>query len=209
MPVNDFIDVFREEHRQLRDMLLGLIDAFESSDSERVRQGIEQMTAHAAPHFQYEQEALYPALADVHGESYVEKLIEEHEQALEAAWQLAELAEQEELDEATAEYGLELVRQLLPHVSDRDGLAVMVEVLEPEAVEKLHKAQKESKKGRVSLAGLTGRTKKSAAKGKKDSRVTAKNRKATTVPKQSAKASRARTPKAPKRRPPKGDKRGR
>jgi Hemerythrin HHE cation binding domain len=209
MPVNDFIDVFREEHRQLRDMLLGLIDAFESSDSERVRQGIEQMTAHAAPHFQYEQEALYPALADVHGESYVEKLIEEHEQALEAAWQLAELAEQEELDEATAEYGLELVRQLLPHVSDRDGLAVMVEVLEPEAVEKLHKAQKESKKGRVSLAGLTGRTKKSAAKGKKDSRVTAKNRKAPTVPKQSAKASRARTPKAPKRRPPKGDKRGR
>jgi hypothetical protein len=209
MPVNDFIDVFREEHRQLRDMLLGLIDAFESSDSERVRQGIEQMTAHAAPHFQYEQEALYPALAAVHGESYVEKLIEEHEQALDAAWQLAELAEQEELDEATAEYGLELVRQLLPHVSDRDGLAVMVEVLEPEAVEKLHKAQKESKKGRVSLAGLTGRTKKSAAKGKKASRVTAKNRKATMVPKQSAKASRARTPKAPKRRPPKGDKRGR
>lgn len=206
MPVNDFTEVFRDEHRQLRDMLLGLIAAFESSDSERVRQGIEEMTAHAAPHFQYEQQALYPALAVIHGDSYVEKLLEEHEQALEAARLLAELAE-EELDEEAVEYGLELVRQLLPHVSDRDGLAVMVEVLEPAAVEKIHKAQKDSKKGRVSLAALTKRTNKSAAKGKKASRVTAKNRKATAAPKQSAKASRPRTPKARKRHPAKAAKR--
>ena len=88
-------------------------------------------------------------------------------------------AEQEELDAAAVEYGLELVRQLLPHVSDRDGLAVMVEVLEPEAIEKIHKAQKESNKRRVSLATLTKGTKKSAAKGKKAGRVTAKNRKAS------------------------------
>ena len=114
MPVNQFTEVFRDEHRQMRDMLLGLIDAFQSSDSERVRQGIEEMTAHAAPHFQYEQQALYPALADVHGDSYVEKLLAEHGQALEAALQLAELAEQEELDEEALEYGLDLVRQLLP-----------------------------------------------------------------------------------------------
>jgi hypothetical protein len=203
MPVDQFTEVFRDEHRQLRDMLLGLIDAFQSSDSERVRQGIEEMTAHAAPHFQYEQQALYPALADVHGDSYVEKLLEEHAQALEAAVQLAELAEQEELDEQAVEYGLELVRQLLPHVSDRDGLAVMVEVLEPAAIEKIHKAQKESNKRRVSLATLTKGTKRSAAKGKKAGRVTAKNRKATAAPKPSVKVA----PKAPKRRPAKAAKR--
>jgi hypothetical protein len=204
MPVDQFTEVFRDEHRQMRDMLLGLIDAFQSSDSERVRQGIEEMTAHAAPHFQYEQQALYPALADVHGDSYVEKLLAEHGQALEAALQLAELAEQEELDEEALEYGLDLVRQLLPHVSDRDGLAVMVEVLEPAAIEKIHKAQKESNKRRVSLATLTKGTKRSAAKGKKVGRVIAKNRKATAAPKQNAKAA----PKAGKRRPARAVKRG-
>jgi len=205
MPVDQFNQIFRDEHRQLRDMLLGLIDAFQSSDIERARQGIEEMAAHAAPHFQYEQEALYPALADVHGDTYVEKLLEEHAQALEAAAQLAELAEQEELDAAAVEYGLELVRQLLPHVSDRDGLAVMVEVLEPEAIKKIHKAQKESKKRPVSLATLRKDTKKSAAKGKKAVRVIAKNRKASAAPKQSAKAAQ----KVSKRRPAKVAKRRR
>ncbi len=205
MPVDQFNQVFRDEHRQLRDMLLGLIEAFESRDTERARQGIEEMAAHAAPHFQYEQEALYPALADVHGDTYVEKLLEEHAQALEAAVQLAELAEQEELDEQAVEYGLELVRQLLPHVSDRDGLAVMVEVLEPEAIKRIHKAQKESKKRPVSLATLRKGTKKSAAKGKKAVRVIAKNRKASAAPKQSAKAA----PNVSKRRPAKAAKRRR
>jgi hypothetical protein len=208
MPMEEFNAIFRDEHRQLRDMLLGLIDAFESGDSERAREGIGEMTAHAAPHFQYEQEALYPALADVHGDSYVEKLLEEHAQALEAAVQLAELAEQEELDEQAVEYGLELVRQLLPHVSDRDGLAVMVEVLEPKAIEKIHKAQKESNKRRVSLATLTKGGKKSAPKGKKAGSVSPKNRKATAAPKPIAKASPAAAPKAPKRSPAKGAKRG-
>jgi len=209
MPLEEFNEVFREEHRQLRDMLLGLIDAFQSSDSERARQGIEEMTAHAAPHFEYEQEALYPALADVHGDSYVEKLVEEHAQALEAAVRLAELAEQEELDEEALAYGLELVRQLLPHVSDRDGLAVMVEVLEPATIEKIHQAQKESNKRRVSLATLTKGARKGAAKRKKAGPATAKTRKAIAKPKPTAKASRAAAAKLRKRRPAKAAKRRR
>lgn len=53
MPLEQFTEASRDEHRQLRDMLLGLIDVFESSNRERVRQGIEEMAAHAAPHFQY------------------------------------------------------------------------------------------------------------------------------------------------------------
>lgn len=204
MPVEEFNRIFRDEHRQLRDILLGLIDAFQTSDSERVRQGIEEMAAHAAPHFDYEQEALYPALAEVHGDSYVEKLVQEHAQALEAAARLAELAEQKELDEEAAEYGLELIRQLLPHVSDRDGLAVMVEVLEPEAVEKIRKAQKESKKHRVSLAALTKATRKRPGKGKKAVKVAAKSRQAGAALKSNAKPA----PRRRKGRPPKAAKRG-
>ncbi len=96
MSVEEFNQRFRDEHRQLRDMLLGLIDAFQSADSERVREGVEAMAAHAAPHFHYEQEVLYPALADLHGDDYVEKLVQEHARTLEAAARLAELADQEE-----------------------------------------------------------------------------------------------------------------
>jgi hypothetical protein len=203
MSLEQFNQTFRDEHRQLRDMLLGLIDAFESNDAERVREGVEEMAAHAAPHFEYEGEALYPALAEVHGEDYVEKLLDEHAQAIAAAQQLAEIAEQEHLDEETLEYGAELVRQLLPHVSDRDGLAVMIEVLEPKAIEKIHKAQKESKKRGVSLATLSKGAKKRAAKIKKTQNA-AKTRKVVAAPSPSAKAG----PKVSRSRPAKTAARG-
>jgi hypothetical protein len=166
MPLKQFTEDFRDEHRELRDMLLGLIDAFKSNDSESVRQGIEGMAAHAAPHFQYELEALYPALADVHGDSYIEKLLEEHEEAVEALGQLAELAEQEVLDEQAVGYGLELVRQLLPHVSDRDGLAVMVEVLEPAVVEKISQGAKAIEKGSSKLRRLNQAHREKRRQGK-------------------------------------------
>jgi hypothetical protein len=54
----ELIAVLTDEHRQLREVLLDLIDAFENSDSERVSEGIEEMAALAGPHFYYEQEAL-------------------------------------------------------------------------------------------------------------------------------------------------------
>jgi len=191
--VEQFNEAFRDEHRQLRDMLLGLIDAFQSNDSERARQGIAELAEQAAPHFHYEQDALYPALAEVHGDEYVEKLLDEHEQAVAAAYQLAALAEEEEFSDQELEYGLELVRQLLPHVSDRDGLAVMVEVLEPSAIKKIHKAQTESKRSGVSLAALH----KGAKKRKKAAATRAKNARVVVAPKRVAKAPRiAKTAKA-------------
>jgi hypothetical protein len=187
MPATEFVETYRDEHRQLRDALLGLIEAFEGIDTERAREAIEEMATIAAPHFHYEQEAIYPALAELHGDEYVEKLIEEHARAVAAAQQLAELAAQEELDEEAAAYGLELVRQLLPHVSDRDGLAVMVEVMEPAAIKKIHRAQKESKTKGATLAGLKKRMAKTTAKVK-----TARK----PVPKRTAKATRATSAKA-------------
>jgi hemerythrin len=127
MLANQFTEAFREEHRQMRDMLLGLMDAIEANDVESVRRGIEEMAAQTGPHFHHEEEVLYPALAEIYGDEYVERLGAEHDAALEAVQELAELSEAEEITPQQAEYGLELVRRLLPHVSDRDGLAVIVE----------------------------------------------------------------------------------
>ncbi len=166
MLANQFTEVFREEHRQLRDMLLGLMAAVEANDVESVRRGIEEMAAHAGPHFHHEEQVLYPALAEIYGDDYVERLGAEHDAALEAVRELAELAEAEEITPQGAEYGLELIRRLLPHVSDRDGLAMIVEVLPEETVQEIVRGREKSKR--------SGKTLLELAKGKKKGRPVAR-----------------------------------
>jgi hypothetical protein len=207
----EFITTFTDEHRQLRDVLLDLIDAFEKQDQARALEAIVEMEALAGPHFFYEQEELYPALAEEHGDEQVEKLLEEHAQAVEAASQLTELAAQEVLDEEAAQYGADLARQLLPHVSDNNELAVMVGVLAPQTIKKLHKAHKASKKQKgATLAGLAKRAKTKAPKKKvvpKATKATKIVRKVASKP--TAKAPRASASKTGARKATRGGKRGR
>lgn len=160
MLVNQFIETFRDEHRRMRDILLSLGDAFETSDHQAIRDGVEEMEAQAAPHFLYEEEALYPALAELYGDGYVDKLLEEHDLAVAAAQELIGLAQKEQIDEEAAEYGAELVRRLLPHVSERDGIAMIVEVLSPEKVETIRGAQEKSSARGIKLSALADRAKK-------------------------------------------------
>lgn len=166
MLANQFTEVFRDEHRQMRDMLLALMDAIEANDVEAVRQGVGEMAAHAGPHFHYEEQVLYPALAEIYGADYVERLGAEHDAALEAVQELAELAEAEEISPEQTAYGLELIRQLLPHVSDRDGLAVIVEVLPEETVQEIVRAREKSRR--------SGKTLLELARGKKKRRPVAR-----------------------------------
>ncbi len=180
MPAGEFSKAFRDEHRQMRDTLLGLMEAIESNDAESFRQRIGEMTVDAGPHFHYEQEALYPALAEIHGEDYIDRLLAEHDAALEAIEKLVQLAEAEELGEEQAEYGRELVRQLLPHVSDRDGLAMIVEVLPEEAVKSILAARAESKRSGKNVLEIAKERKKRAA---------APRRRSIKAPKRSAAAS--------------------
>lgn len=199
MLANQFTEVFREEHRQMRDMLLGLMDAIEANDIEAVRQGVGEMAAHAGPHFHYEEQVLYPAVAEIYGADYVERLGAEHDAALEAVQDLVELAETEEITPEQAEYGLELVRRLLPHVSDRDGLAVIVEVLPEETVQKIVHAREKSRR--------SGKTLLKLAQGKKKRRRVArrargKARKAVGAAKSKVVPRKARAKAKPGRRKP-------
>ena len=194
MLAEQFTETFRDEHRRMRDMLLGLMEAFQTNDSEGIRAGIEEISVHAAPHFLYEEEALYPALVGLYGEEYVNnKLLAEHDLALEAAQKLLELAQAEEIDEDASRYGIELVRQLLPHVSERDGLSVIVEILEPETVDRIRKAQKKSKQSRTSLSALAARGKKRRTIARKPgggTRKTVKPKAARPIAKPARKAPR-------------------
>ncbi len=126
---DEFTTVFRAEHRLVRDVLLGLIDAFEARDRERIADLLGETAALTGPHFRYEEETLYPGLSAIFGQPYIDHLFREHDGAIERAVKLVELAQQERLTDDDVSRAVQLIREILPHVSDCDGLSVMVEVL--------------------------------------------------------------------------------
>ncbi|MFN8222075.1 MAG: hemerythrin domain-containing protein [Gaiellales bacterium] len=141
---DEFSTVFRAEHRAVRDALLGLITAFEARDLDRVRVLLGHTAELTGPHFRYEEETLYPSLVSVFGKAYIDHLFEEHDGAIERAAALVALAGREHLEETDVEHAVQLVREILPHVSDCDGLSVMVEVLPDTEVEAIFAARERS-----------------------------------------------------------------
>lgn len=133
MLADEFSQTFRDEHRQVRDALFDLIDAFRSHDRERAAGIVERIAVLTGPHFRYEEESLYPALVEVFGPSYVESLIDDHDGAIAGARRLAELTSVPIGDDEAVE-GTAIARSILPHVSDCDGLSIMVERLDEDVV---------------------------------------------------------------------------
>jgi hypothetical protein len=84
------------------------------------------------PHMRYEEEEMYPALASLFGEDYIERMLEDHDRAFGVAGRLMELAGHEPITDEDIEEGNRLIRQMLPHVTDCDGLVLAIEVLPPE-----------------------------------------------------------------------------
>jgi hypothetical protein len=138
---DDFTAMFRAEHRQVRDVLLGLIEAFGARDRSRVSTLLAETARLTGPHFRYEEEALYPVLSRIFGSPYIEHLFEEHDGAIGRARALVALAESDQLTDEDAARAVRLVREILPHVSDCDGLSVMVEVLPAEPVRSVFAAR--------------------------------------------------------------------
>jgi len=80
---------------------------------------------------------MYPSLAGIFGQPYIEKLLSDHDGAIAGARRLVELAGSEKLrDEEVAEAD-NLIRGILPHVSDCEGLSLMVERLPDDRVESI------------------------------------------------------------------------
>jgi len=133
----EFTGIFRAEHRQVRDVLLDLIAAFERRDRDGVRSLLTRAAALTGPHFRYEEAALYPALVDIFGEAYVEQLWQDHDRAIGGAKRLVELAAKDDLSDGEVREAVGIVRSILPHVSDCDGLSIMVEVLPEGTVQRI------------------------------------------------------------------------
>jgi hypothetical protein len=129
MLVDEFAKLFRDEHREIRDTLFEVIDAFRDEDHARIRAAIAKTAELTGPHFRYEEEALYPSLVSIFGEDYVEKLLSDHDRAIGAAAALAQLSQRQNLNDTVARRATNLVRAILPHVSDCEGLSIMAELL--------------------------------------------------------------------------------
>lgn len=129
-----FSTMFRSEHRQVRDLLLELVQALQNREKDRIPALLIEVARCAGPHFRYEEEALYPLLVQFFGAEYVRKLFHEHDRAIAAAKELVAFAGAKAQTEEDWNSAIHTVRSILPHVTDCDGLSILVERLPDEQV---------------------------------------------------------------------------
>ena len=156
MLADQFTQIFRDEHRKIRDTLLDLIQAFNRRDGERIRSLLGQAAVYVGPHFRYEEEALYPALIEIFGEEYIEQLLSDHDRAIGTTQRLIEFSEKGLLTDEDVEEATQLARSVLPHVSDCDGLSIMVERLPDEKVQLILDAREQSLREGLDLVRWSG-----------------------------------------------------
>jgi hypothetical protein len=141
-PIDAFSALFRTEHRVLRDLILDLIEASGAGDQPEARRLVGRLADAAGPHFRYEEERMYPALVEFFGPVHVESLCVEHDSAIGAARRLCELVEGASWGETRRVETEELARGLLPHVSDCEGLSILVERLPESEVARILAARR-------------------------------------------------------------------
>ncbi len=156
MSVGAFSQLFRQEHREIRDALLHLMDAYSRRDTDGARKLIGQVASLTGPHFRYEEEALYPSLEQIFGDEFIEMLLIDHDGAIGTVKQLVELASQDELSSDDAREGRERIRRLLYHVSDCEGLSIMVERIPEETVASVLEARDRARSENLDLFEWAG-----------------------------------------------------
>jgi len=129
-----FEEVFRDEHRAIRDLLFDLVQAFRSRDLPGVHFFVNNLVNFAGPHFRYEEEALYPALLEVLSQEQVLSLLNDHDYAIGAIRKLAQLAGQSELTALDARTGADCAQGLIAKVFGCDGLSIVIERLPDESI---------------------------------------------------------------------------
>jgi hypothetical protein len=149
--ITEYKEIFRGEHREIRDALLSLVDAFEKRSKRRIKKLLGTVAELSGPHFRYEEDALYPALVQIYGKLYIEHMLVEHDKAIISALRLEKLADKKPFDATDARQAIHLVRGILPHVSDCEGLSIMVEVLPETVAQDILSARERSKKDNFDL----------------------------------------------------------
>ncbi len=127
--LEEFDRAFRDEHRTVRNLLFDLEEAFRERNLDEARELLTEVVETAGPHFRYEEEELYPSLVQVFGKDHIDQILGDHDHAIQAIGRLADIVAGNTLTLEMVEEAVELTRSLLPHVSDCQGLSIMVETL--------------------------------------------------------------------------------
>jgi hypothetical protein len=132
----DPISEFREDHRKVRDAVLDISEALDTKDVEKAREILGNLNVIVGPHFRYEEEYLYPELRKFLGD-YVDDLMDEHDGAIDTARACADLLSKDSLTDEEAGAARDAAMKLLIHVSNCDGLAILSERFDKEALTRL------------------------------------------------------------------------
>lgn len=122
----DIFQEFQSDHRRIRDLVIELSSAIGQRDLPTARSLLAQVNKIAGPHFRFEEESLYPALRPFFSE-YVDKLYTDHDGAIVTARWLVDLVSQPSISPEQAIDGRRRALDLLIHVSDCQGLAIIME----------------------------------------------------------------------------------
>ena len=141
---DEFAALFRSEHRKVRDLLLTLVEAFQRRDVAEVSSLLDELTFYTGPHFRYEEEELYPRLVPFYGDDHVDQLYDDHDRAIARVARLFDLAQRPDLSDENVAEAVKHTRSILTHVSDSDGLSIMIELMSDASIEAIMEARSSS-----------------------------------------------------------------
>lgn len=149
MDRTEFEDLFKKEHQSILEDTERLIERIRNGTNPDVEDEVNRLNDHLGPHFRYEEEALYPSLKDQYGRIYVKRLYDSHEGTIHTLRKINDMIQNNSLNQSKA---LELIYGwLLPHVSDCEGLSIMVDQIPPVAIEKIIQARERAKSENLDL----------------------------------------------------------
>ncbi len=147
----EVFEQFSREHREVRDLLLDLVENIKDGDVRRARENLDELNSLTGPHFKYEEDALYPALVDFFGKDQVVELIKEHDKSIEKAKELKELLENDSIPKEKKESIYDIISPLLIHVSDCEGLKVYMEKFSDKQIKEIKNSMQKAKKENIPL----------------------------------------------------------
>jgi hypothetical protein len=114
------------------------VDAVKGRNAEKALEILFQLDVLTGPHFRFEEETFYPALAQFLGDEYKEYLLGAHDRVIKTAVELADVLGKGELSQEEGERLAKLIRtQVFPQPVECEGLGLFAERLSPAELERL------------------------------------------------------------------------
>jgi len=152
MDLEEFQSAFEEEHRTVRDTAESLLEYLRTLEREKVQNNVNKLNKILGPHFRYESEALYPALRDYYGKIYMKRLYDSHEGTVHAVRKMKNKFLSGRYNNGFTSEAIDLVRGWIqPHVSDCEGLSIMLENVPENAINDIVEAREAAFEDDVNL----------------------------------------------------------